>query len=128
MLVVVAVTKAAACMGLIGPGLFFSAVVSASSVGVVGCVSSRASISYSFSAMMSCLLSFWFYNGDMYSTFDLNGGFPWPWVHIWNRLRVKMLSCFEDIWVFIRKQQSYYILGLTMVVAVSAVKIVEKEI
>ena len=46
MLVVVAVTKAAACMGLIGPGLFFSAVVSASSVGVVG-VSSRISTSCS---------------------------------------------------------------------------------
>ena len=64
----------------------------------------------------------------MYSTFDLNGGFPWPQVHIWNRVCVKMLFCFEDTWVLITKQQSYYILGLTMVVAVSAVKIVKTEI
>ena len=58
----------------------------------------------------------------MYSTFDLNGGFPWPWVHIWNRVHVKMLSCFEDAWVLKTEQQGYCILGLTMGVAVSAVK------
>ena len=58
----------------------------------------------------------------MYSTFDLNGGFPWPWVHIWKRVRVKMLSCFEDTWVLKTKQQGYCTLRLTMGVAVSAVK------
>ena len=41
----------------------------------------------------------------MYSTFDLNGGFPWPWVHIWKRECVKMLSCFEDTWVLKTEQQ-----------------------
>ena len=63
----------------------------------------------------------------MYSTFDLNSGFPWPWVHIWNRVCVKMLSCFDDTWVLKREQQGYCILGLTMGVAVSAVKVLIKK-
>ena len=64
----------------------------------------------------------------MYSTFDPNGGFPWPWVHIWKRVRVKMLSCFKDTWVLKTEQQGYCTLRLTMGVAVSAAKRFDKGI
>ena len=42
---------------------------------------------------------------NVYSTFDLNGGFPWPWVHIWKRVHVKTLSCFEGTQVLKTEQQ-----------------------